>query len=237
MYKYIQPLKKWFLLGFLIVGCVLLIYYDAPSYLTFETIKKYQSVAQRWTETHYLTAVTVYIAVFTFLIACAIPAATVMTLIGGFLFGIIGFIYAEIGTTLGGLVLFYAVRTAIGPWIARRTHGWIKIMEKGFQENAFQYLFMLRLVPFFPCWVSNVSAGALNVPLKTFVFATLLGIMPATFIYTMVGRGLDTYFSKDVMPTMDILLTPAIFWPLVGLFFITFFPLIYKWIKKFQQKS
>lgn len=228
--------KKWSLLVFLFLTFLAFFYFDLHHYLTFKTIKTYEFTAQQWTETHYFAAVSVYLLVFILLIACAIPCASVLTLLGGFLFGIAGIIYAVIGTTLGGMVLFLAIRTAIGAGIAAHASGWIKKMEQGFKQNAFNYLLMLRLIPILPCWVSNISAGALNVPLKTFVFATLLGIFPATFIYGMVGRGLDKFLAADEMPNLTILLTPSLFFPLVGLAFLSLFPVFYKSIKRRNPK-
>ena len=105
-------------------------------------------------------------------------------------------------------------------------------MERGFQQNAFNYLLMLRFIPIFPCWVSNVTAGALNIPIKTFIFATILGLTPATFIYVMVGRGLDRLLLNEQLFTLRIMLTPAIFFPLLGLAILSIIPVIYKTFKK-----
>lgn len=227
----LTSIKKWFLLFLLIIVFCSFFYFNLNQYLTFNTIKNYQANIQTWTELHYKSSVLFYILVFTILIACAIPCATFFTLLGGFLFGVVAVIYAMLGTTLGGVVLFLAIRWSIGERVAVKSSGWIKIMEHGFQQNAFHYLLMLRLVPIFPCWISNISAGALNVPLKTFIFATILGIFPATFIYVMVGRGLDQLFLLEQPPNLDMLLIPSIFLPLLGLAFLSLCPILYKYFK------
>lgn len=223
---------KWSPLILLAILCGAFFYFDLHRYLSFNTIKTYHAAAKQWTNAHYQSAVSLYILAFSLLIACAIPCATVFTLMGGFLFGSIALLYAMFSTTLGGMILYFAVRTSIGEGIAARSSGWIKRMEAGFQQNAFNYLLMLRLVPVFPCWISNIGAGALNVPLRTFLLATVIGIFPSTFIYTMVGRGLDTFFSMRDAPFKDIILTPSIFFPLLGLAILSIFPVIYKSIKK-----
>ena len=231
MKNFFTSLQKWFLLILLLVACCAFFYFDLHHYLTFETIKKYQASARAWTADHYLAAVSLYLLIFILLIACAIPCGTVLTLLGGFLFGNIAILYAIMGTTVGGMILFFAIRTAIGATLKAKSTGWLKTMEHGFQENAFNYLLMLRLVPIMPCWVINISAGALNVPLKTFVSATVIGIFPATFIYVMVGRGLDKFFSADHTPNFSMILTPSIFFPLLGLAILSLFPVFYKLLK------
>lgn len=232
MHTFFSSLKKWSLLGLLASFLFIFFYFDWYQYLTFNTLKIYQFSAQLWTIDHYKLAASLYMLIYICMIACGIPCATLLTLVGGFLFGSIAFIYAILSTTLGGIILFLAVRTALGIHIAKKSTGWIKKMEAGFQRNAFNYLLMLRLVPVLPCWISNVTAGVLNVPLKTFIFATVIGIAPSTFICAMVGRGLDKILTAEKTPNLNIILTPSIFFPLLGLAFLSLFPVIYKSIKK-----
>lgn len=228
----INFVRKWFLLALLTCLLVAFFYFDLKQYLTFDTLKKYHKVALSWTQDHYLPAVAIYLFIFIGLIACAIPSATFMALFGGFLFGSIAIIYATIGTTLGGFILFIAIRTALGKSIAAKSTGWLKNMEEGFHKNAFNYLIMMRLVPVFPCWISNISAGVMNVPIKTFLLATTIGVFPSTAIYVMVGRGLDTFFSSGKTPTVDLLLTPSLFIPLLALAIISIIPIFYKRFNK-----
>ncbi|RDI43768.1 TVP38/TMEM64 family protein [Aquicella lusitana] len=235
MNNFFIALKKWFLLGSLLCMLFIFFYFQLYRYLNFHTLKTYQSTIQQWTVHHYKLAVVLYLFIFIVLIACTIPCATLLTLIGGFLFGGIAVIYAVLGTALGGTVLFLAVRSAIGSHLKTRTNGWIKQFEQGFQQNAFNYLLMLRLMPIFPCWISNISAGALNVPLKTFMSATVIGIFPATFIYAMAGRGLDKLLITEQTPNLNLVFTPSIFFPLCGLAILSIFPVFYKRVKKQDQ--
>lgn len=223
--------RKFIVLFLLVLVSFTFFYFHLYTYLTLDTLKAYQALARHLTAAHYETAVFVYLLIFTGMVACAIPCATVLTLIGGFLFGLPAILYAEISTTAGGLILFLSVRSAIGPHIAARSAGWLKYMEQGFQSNAFHYLLTLRLVPIFPCWISNVASGVFNIPIRVFVTATMLGILPATIIYVLAGRSLDRLLLVK-MPVLDIMFTPSVFLPLLGLAFLSLFPVIYKRIKK-----
>lgn len=231
MNKFLISLKAYFFLGLLLILCAAFFYFHLNTYLTLDALQKYHLVAQAWANTHYKSAVSLYILLFTGLIACTIPCATLFTLIGGFLFGYIALLYAVLSTTAGGLILFFAARTALGARIAAKSTGWIKKMEAGFQRNAFNYLLTLRLIPIFPCWISNIGAGALNVPVITFISATVLGIFPATLIYVLAGRSLDKLLSDSQAPLLNIIFTPSILFPLLGLAILSIFPVIYKFIK------
>ena len=58
--------------------------------------------------------------------------------------------------------------------------------------NAFSYLLFLRFVPVFPFWLVNLAPGLLGVPFRTYVLATMLGIVPGTFAFALAGNGLDS---------------------------------------------
>jgi len=225
----IKFLQRYTLLGLLIVFTILFVYFRFYNYLHLPILRSYQAYALSLAQTHYVQAVLIYITIFIVLIACAIPCATVLSLIGGFLFGGIALLYADVAITVGGLILFFAVRFAFGKHLAIRK-GWIKQMEKGFRKNAFYYLLTLRLVPIFPCWISNISAGALNVPVTTFLLATIICITPCTYVYVMAGRSLDKLL--DQRNIMHSLLTPSILLPLLGLIILSLLPIIYKLVKR-----
>lgn len=190
--------KKWSLLIFLALIFIAFFGLRLHHYLNLATFEHYQLLLQNWTNKHYHAAVTIYLFSFILLVACAAPCSAIFTFVGGFLFGFIAIFYAELSVTLGGLILFFAVKTSLGSHIATQSSKWIKKMEHGFQENAFRYLLILRLVPIFPCWISNIAAGALNVPLKTFINATILGALPATIILVIIGNQLDHFLIAKI---------------------------------------
>jgi uncharacterized membrane protein YdjX (TVP38/TMEM64 family) len=223
--------KKFILLILLLSIFTAFFYFHLYEYLTLDTIKKYHITAVRLTAEHFSLSISVYILIFTFMVACAIPCATIFTLLGGFLFGLSAIVFSVFSTTVGGMILFLSVRSAIGAHITARSSGWLKDMEDGFQRNAFNYLLTLRLIPVFPCWISNVAAGVFNVPLKTFLTATALGIFPATVIYVLAGRSLVKLLTDEKTPVLYIMMTPSVLFPLLGLAFLSLFPVIYKRIK------
>ena len=49
------------------------------------------------------------------------------------------------------------------------------------------FLIYHRITPLFPNWFLNIACPVVNVPLKTFFFATLFGLMPANIIQLKTG--------------------------------------------------
>jgi uncharacterized membrane protein YdjX (TVP38/TMEM64 family) len=64
-------------------------------------------------------------------------------------------------------------------------------LAEGFRANAFNYLLFLRLVPF-PFWLVNLAPALFGVRLRTFLLATSIGILPATFAFATFGAGLGS---------------------------------------------
>ena len=76
-------------------------------------------------------------------------------------------------------------------------------MEKGFQENAANYLLFLRLVPLFPFWLVNLAPAFFGIKLKTFLWTTFIGIIPGSFVYAQAGVGLGAIFDTDKPFSID----------------------------------
>ena len=107
-------------------------------------------------------------------------------------------------------------------------------MEQGCQENAFNYLLAMRLIPIFPFFVVNLVPAFLGVRLKTYFFATLVGIIPGAVVCIQVGAGLGSIFdSGEEFSTTGILTTDVVL-ALVGLAILSLLPILYR---KFRQRN
>ena len=163
------------------------------------------------------------------IVATSIPSATLLTLTGGFLFGLFfGTLYVVVGATIGAVILFLSVKTAVLDGIKKIPGRFIAQIKKGFLENAWSYLIMLRLIPVFPFWVVNIVSALLDVKLSTFVITTFFGIIPATFVYVWLGTGLGNLFDTNQQPNLSIIFSPNILLPLLALAMLSLMPVIYK---------
>ena len=52
-------------------------------------------------------------------------------------------------------------------------------------------------MPVFPFWLVNLAPALFGVRLRTFVAATVIGIIPATFSFAFLGAGLDSVVSAQ----------------------------------------
>jgi len=228
-----QMIRRLWPLALLIFLFCLAYYFQWTQYLSFSTLKKHHRELLSWTEQHYTSAVLLFMSCYTLSVAISIPGALILTLTGGLLFGLyLGFIYVVISATLGAVFVFLVVRYALNDWVEQKTSQWIKKMRKGFQNNAFSYLFILRLIPIFPFWVVNIAPALLGVKLRTYFLATLLGILPGSFIYVSVGNSLNLLFKQKREPDLNIIFSPELLLPLLGLALLSLLPAVYKKIQE-----
>ena len=101
-------------------------------------------------------------------------------------------------------------------------------MEAGFNEHPKFYLLLLRLAPLFPFWMVNIVPALFGVSLSNYVTATLFGIIPATFIYTLVGDGAGAVLDRGQDLDLSIICEPRFILPIVGLAVLALLPVVYK---------
>lgn len=56
-----------------------------------------------------------------------------------------------------------------------------------YRADLFVYLLFLRLTPILPNWLVNLASPVVGVPLRTFAAATMLGIVPQTYLTVRFG--------------------------------------------------
>ena len=172
-------------------------------------------------------------AIYAICVAVSIPGATILTLTGGFLFGtLFGTVFIVLSATIGASMIFFATKTAFAEIFTKKAGPFLQKLEKGFQNNAFSYLLVLRLVPLFPFWLINIVPAVLNVRFKTFFIATLFGIIPGTAVYASIGNGLGAIFDQDQTPNLGIIFQPNVLLPLLALALLSIVPVVYKKLKK-----
>ncbi|MCB1521952.1 MAG: TVP38/TMEM64 family protein [Hyphomicrobiaceae bacterium] len=162
-------------------------------YLSFKTIGLNYEALRAFIADNIVVAVLAYIALYIAVVALSLPGGLVMTLSGGLLFGwLVGAAATVVGATIGATIIFLVAKTSFGEGIAAKAGPWIGRLRAGFQENALSYLLFLRLVPLFPFFVVNLAPALLGVPLSTYVLGTVIGIIPGTTAFSVLGAGLGS---------------------------------------------
>jgi uncharacterized membrane protein YdjX (TVP38/TMEM64 family) len=212
---------------------------DWQRFFTLDYLAQSQTMLQTYVAENPVLSRVAFFAAYTLAVAVSFPAASILTIFGGFLFGWFtgGFIVA-LAATLGACILFLAAQSAFGDSLRGRVGGAAKAMSEGFEKDAFNYLLFLRLAPIFPFFVINIVPALFKVPLKTYATATLLGILPGTFAYAFLGQGLgsslDAAAKAGTTLSVKDLITPQLLTAFVVLALAALLPII---IKRFRKAT
>ncbi len=203
-------------------------------YFTLDTLRENRIALQDWVDASPVRAIAVFIAVYAAAVAISFPGASILTIFGGYLFGLaVGVPAIVFAATLGATAIFLAAKTALADFLHDRAGGFVKKMEQGFHEDELNYMFVLRLIPAFPFWAINIAAGLLGVSLRNFVVGTFFGIIPGTFVYTSIGAAAGAAFDAGEDVTLSgILLQPQTLLPIVGLALLALLPVVLKRLNK-----
>ena len=118
--------------------------------------------------------------------------ATILSLLGGVLFGPIGIIYTLIGSNMSAMVAF-----SIGRFFGRGigSHkdeaGIVQRYTQRIRDNSFQTVLIMHLI-FLPYELVNYICGFLQIGWKPFLAGTALGSFMATISVVMMGASFGT---------------------------------------------
>jgi uncharacterized membrane protein YdjX (TVP38/TMEM64 family) len=188
-----STLRRWLPLA--VIAAVSIVAFAAGWHrlISVETLVRHHAALHAFIQEYSVAAVAIYVAVYVVVVALSLPGGLVLTLVGGVLFGgMVGGAAALVGATIGATILFLIAKSAFGEHLARRAGPAAEKLAEGFRSDAFHYLLFLRLVPVFPFFLVNLVPALAGVSLSTFVAATVIGIIPATFAFAFVGAGLDS---------------------------------------------
>ena len=152
-----------------------------------------------------------------------IPGITALTLLCGALLGPLwGTICVVFSGSLGALIAFWIARYFLRDWVnAKFGHKLIQL-NKGIEENGFNYLLFIRLFPIFPYIFVNMPAGLTSIKTKDYFWATLLGNIPVAAIYCYLS---STFWN---IHSISEIISIKILFPLGLLAILALLPIIYK---------
>lgn len=223
--------KIWIVAVILILGA-LFFYFDLGKYLTLASLKENRQALLEFYEHHQTSMVAIFIVVYVLQTALSLPGAAVLSLAAGAIFGaVMGTIYTNIAATTGATLAFLVSRYLFRDIILNKFGPRLEKMNTELDARGLNYLLFLRLVPLFPFFLINLGAGLTKLPLRTFFFGTLIGIIPGSFVFCNAGASLATITSMSEIASPRVLGSFA----LLGLFALI--PALYQKFKSKQPQN
>lgn len=202
--------NKYILLGIVVlclIGLVLFMVF-APEFTEAEKLVLFKiprtpanfsaliQVIKGYTVTSYYYVLSAFCFFYLCLQSFGIPGPLVLSIISGALFGrATALALVTVCSTVGSIVCYFLSESLGKGLVVRKFPTMILRINRQLEphrHNLFFYLLFLRLMPVIPNWIINLTAPILGIPLKELSLATLIGLIPANFLYINSGMMLST---------------------------------------------
>lgn len=201
------PWKKWALAAVLLGGLGAFFALGGPRYLSFETLKAHRDELLAFKARHFAAMLVATAVVYAVATALSFPGGVLMSLAVGFLFGRwVGVAVVVVAATVGATAAFLSARYLFADAARRRMGPRLQRLSRGVEEDAFNYLLFVRLVPIFPFWLMNLVPAFTPIRTRTFMVATAIGILPGSFVFVNLGESLlRIHSARDLLSTTVLL--------------------------------
>ncbi len=156
----------------------------------------------------------------TWLVSSPVPfLGPVLTATGGLLFGVgWGTTYTVLFGTVVALLPFGLARWLGRGWVAAQVDDTEleRLYEASAQRSGLLFVILLRLVPLVPWEVQNYLVGLMKIEVGTFVFGTLVEMIPGTLAYTLLGSAIVTPGSWEFFVAVGLVIVTKVVVPTVG---------------------
>ena len=181
-----------------------------------------------------IISILVYFFIYVFVVTFSLPAASILSIIGGYLFGtFLGGVLAFLSALSGASILFLMVKAGFRNTVTNKLGNYpaFSNVEFGIIQNQYRYLFFMRFMPIFPFWVVNLAPAVLGISFKVFFITTSLGILPGTFIIAAIGDKLRYISNPDSDLVYGLIQDPSFIFPFVVFSIMIVSPIVWRFFR------
>ncbi len=163
-------------------------YFDLGQYFSLEALKNQkESLNNLYAENPILVA-GAFFFIYVLFAALALPAATILTLAGGAIFGFwTGMLLVSFASTIGATLAFLFTRFMFHDAIQAKFGDRLEAMNEGIEKEGAFYVFGMRLVPIFPFVMVNSLLALTKLKTWTFYWSSQIGMLAGTAVYVNTG--------------------------------------------------
>ena len=222
--------KKIFLTIFLLIILTFWIFYFLNRDLfELKTVFIYLEIIQNYISENFFISFLLFILFYSLLIFCNFPAASLLSLISGFLYGTwIGGIAIIIGGTIGSFIVFLFAKSFFHDYISNKILNKYTYIKNYFQKNDLELMLLIRLIPGIPFFVQNLILAGLGAKRLKFFSTTLIGLSPWAIIFASIGQGLEDIFIEDQDLSLTLISKPEYLIPISIIILLVLIILIFK---------
>ena len=210
-----------YLVVFLIAVYFLFSTFDLKDLGSYEFIRENREAILKYKDNNifFLTIIFFIITIFLNLLLCPM---LLPTLIIGFIFGKwLGTLILIFGNTIGGFLLYRLAKTFFSNLIEKKFKTKFSKFIDFFNKNETIYFMCFRFIGGggTPFPIQNILPVLFNMSSKNYIIATLVGILPTTFVTVALGSGIENIIDQNAeLSFLPVIQSPEIYLPIIGFF-------------------
>jgi uncharacterized membrane protein YdjX (TVP38/TMEM64 family) len=172
-----------------VIGAVLLTTVFLAAFVLIDEVQEAALALLDWFDQLGVWGVVLYVAFYIGIVLSLLPGV-VFTLGAGFVFGFwLGAGVVVFSLAAGSTLAFLVARYALGERLSRKIKGHprIQLLNKGLQHEGWKIVMLSRFLPVFPFKLSNYFFGLTAIPLRHFVVANAIGVLPISVTNVYLG--------------------------------------------------
>jgi len=206
---------------------VLFFFFGWDDYFTLANLQVQQASILSYYADHPALTLLAYGVIYIVVTGLSLPGATILTLLGGALFGLLwGTVIVSIASTIGATLAFFTARFLFREDLEQKFAKQLNTINQGIENEGGYYLFTLRLVPLFPFVAINLIMGLTKMPTTTFFWVSQVGMLAGTLVYVNAGTQLAT------IKSLSDITSP---WLIVSFILLGIFPLAAKKFVEYRR--
>ena len=211
--------------------------FDLKDLTSYDLIKENREVILTYKDNNIFFLTIIFFIITIFLNVLLTPML-LPTLIIGFIFGKwLGTLILIFGNTIGGFLLYRLAQTFFSDLIESKFKTRFSKFIDFFNKNELIYFMTFRFIGGggTPFPIQNILPVLFNMSSKNYIIATLVGILPTTFVTVALGSGIEKIIDQNAeLSFLPVIQSPEIYLPIIG-FFVLLLSAFF--IKKFFFKT
>ena len=211
--------------------------FDLKDLTSYEFIKENRETILEYKGNN-IFFLTIIFFIITIFLNLLLTPMLIPTLIIGFIFGKwLGTLILIFGNTLGGFLLYRLAKTFFSDLIEKKFRTKFSKFIDFFNRNEMFYFMCFRFMGGggTPFPIQNILPVLFNMSTKNYILATLLGIIPTTFVTVALGSGFEQIVDQnEQLSFLSAIQSQEIYLPIIGFFIIL---ITAYFVKKFYFKQ
>lgn len=219
-------IKRIVIAACLIAIMVALRFVGIGDYINMNFFLQHKHVVSNFIAQWPILARMLYMMVYTLVVAFAIPISIILTVVGGYFFGVVqATILSVFSATVGAFISFLVFRHLLYESMQVKYGKQLAPLTNNIRMHGANYILFLQLLPITPFGFIVIAASLAGLASWTFLWATATGILPGTFIYAYAGQELGS------LDSFSGIFAPKFVIPLVLLALLALVPIVLRHFK------